>query len=238
MRKPLAEQSLENIRSIAPTCGKTVIDVGIMRSTKFLMTVFKESYHYLFEPAHGTHKDIIENYTRAGIEFGLHGVALSDAPGSLYLHEQSINKDFSVTHSKLSPNPQSNAKSVTVKEIEVATLDGFFSDKTLTPLEYLVKIDVDGHEEQIIRGGEKVIRNAAVVVIEAPKWTLMRRGALVESLGFQLFDVVDPTYYCDQLWQVDLVLINNDLIDKEVKFRPREFTGGKIDLSRYDQFRG
>jgi hypothetical protein len=67
-------------------------------------------------------------------------------------------------------------------------LDRVFAPDALPDLSYLVKLDVDGVEEQIIAGGQRVLRNALV----------------------------------------DLVMINNRLRAAELKFRPWEYSEGKV----------
>ncbi len=209
-----------------------------MRCTKFLMDYFPKGFHYLFEPVLSVHDIIKRNYSDKGIEFDLQGIALSDEPGKLYLHQRSINKSLSVTHSNLSTESKSEDPNVVIDEIEVSTLDRFFANIPLEKHKYVVKIDVDGLEEKIVRGGQNVIKDASFVIIEAPMRHVFRRGGLVESLGFELFDIVDPAYYRNQLWQVDLVMINKEIRQQEKKFRPRDFTGGRINLEEWHRYRG
>jgi hypothetical protein len=43
-----------------------------------------------------------------------------------------------------------------------------------------------------------------------------------------MFDICDNAYYFGQLALVDIVMINNRLRKNEIKFRPWEFTEGKV----------
>lgn len=56
----------------------------------------------------------------------------------------------------------------------------------LGDLSYLIKLDVDGVEEQIIEGGRNVIAGASFVIIEASigRQDLCSRAALLENPDF------------------------------------------------------
>lgn len=109
-------------------------------------------------------------------------------------------------------------------------LDSVMRRDELGDLSYLVKLDVDGLEEKIIDGGRDVIGGASFVVIEASigRQDLCSRAALLEKCGFRMFDICDNAYYFGQLALVDLVMINNRLRQNELKFRPWEYTEGKV----------
>ncbi|MEL6172636.1 MAG: hypothetical protein AAFR02_11595, partial [Pseudomonadota bacterium] len=82
----------------------------------------------------------------------------------------------------------------------------------------------------IIAGGQDVIGGASFVVIEASigRQDLCSRAAVLEKLGFRMFDICDNAYYFGQLALVDLVMINNRLRADEIKFRPWQYTEGKV----------
>lgn len=90
---------------------------------------------------------------------------------------------------------------------------------------FVVKIDVDGAELEILKGMQTCVGDVYWVVIEA---VLSRLPKIVEALtqkGFQLWDIVDFAYMRAQLSQVDLVFVNRKLLNnaeyKEVS--PRNF---------------
>lgn len=231
MRYPVMTQSLKVVREIAPQATQQIIDIGVQRRTDFLMKVFPDRHHHLFEPSPNYHADLEANYRAAGIDYTLHKMALSDADGVLYLHETSVDGSGRVTHSQIRPErDEAMPFLVDIKEIPTRRLDTVFKDAPPPELGHIVKMDVDGVEEQIIVGGQAVLRDASFIVIETSigRQDLCSRAALIEKLGFRMFDLCDNAYYYGQLALVDLVMINNRLRQKELKFRPWEYTEGKV----------
>ena len=231
MRYPTLQQTLRVIRKIAPLSVMKIIDIGAQRKTEFLMDVYPDLIHHLFEPVSIYHEDLKENYNILGIPFVLHQVALGDTDGLLYLHNQSVDGSGLITHSRLLPERQDDFKFlVNIEEVMSRRLDSVLSRDELGDLSYLVKLDVDGLEEKIIDGGLDVIGGASFVVIEASigRQDLCSRVALLEKCGFRMFDICDNAYYFGQLALVDLVMINNRLRQNEIKFRPWEYTDGKV----------
>lgn len=231
MRYPVLQHSLGIIRHIAPDAVRQVIDIGVQRRTDFLMDVFPDRHHHLFEPVRAYHADLEKNYRDRGIAYTLHQEALSDTSGVLYLHNTSGDGSGRVTHSFIKPQREPETKFlIDIEEVQTRRLDEVFTRQNLGDLGYLVKLDVDGVEEKIIDGGADVIGGASFVVIECSigRRDLCSRSALLEKLGFRIFDICDNAYYYGQLALVDLVLINNRLRAQEIQFRPWEYSQGKV----------
>ena len=230
-RYPVLQQSLNLIREISPGSVEHVIDVGAQRKTEFLMDVFPDKHHHLFEPVTTYHKELEENYNNRNISFTLHKIALSNVNGNLYLHNTSNDGSGRITHSQIRDEPDDAMKFlVNIEKIETKTLDYCFPADSLSDHTYLIKMDVDGVEEKIIEGAQSVMSKASFVIIEASlgRRDLCSRAALIEKLGFRIFDICDNAYYFGQLALVDMILINNDLRNSEIKFRPWEYSEGKV----------
>lgn len=231
MRHPTLQQSFRVIRKIAPLSVTKIIDIGAQRKTEFLMDVYPDVIHHLFEPVSTYYDELKHNYNSRGIPFVLHNVALGDTDGMLYLHNQSVDGSGRITHSRLLTERQDNFSFlVNIEEVTSRRLDSIMNREELGDLSYLVKLDVDGLEEKIIEGGLDVIGGASFVVIEASigRQDLCSRAALLEKCGFRMFDICDNAYFFGQLALVDLVMINKRLRQNEIKFRPWEYTGGKV----------
>ena len=95
--------------------------------------------------------------------------------------------------------------------------------------------DGDRIFEKVIEGGQEVIGGASFVIIEASigRQDLCSRAALLEKCGFRMFDICDNAYYFGQLALVDLVMINNRLRNQEIKFKPWQYTEGKVVWSKW-----
>ena len=147
MRYPTLQQSLRVVRKIAPLSVTKVVDIGAQRKTEFLMDVYPDVLHHLFEPVTVYHDDLKQNYNSRGIPFVLHQVALGETDGLLYLHNQSADGSGRITHSRLFAERQDDLKFVvSIEEVMGRRLDSMMSREELGDLSYLVKLDVDGLE--------------------------------------------------------------------------------------------
>jgi FkbM family methyltransferase len=205
---------------------ETVVDVGVLSSTECLIANFPGAFHHLFEPLESC-ADAIERHYRS-IRHVLNTVALSSDSGIAYQIGICRNGSGETTHSYISAVPcriggQFNGGPVTeCKTVIKTTLDAHFAQgRDLIP-PYLVKIDVDGHELPIIKGGRRVLSAADIVIVEATVSTLFDRGLALRALGLELIDVVNLCYYHETLSQVDLVFANVQLLRGMPDLRPWE----------------
>lgn len=103
----------------------------------------------------------------------------------------------------------------TLKETAVdriTTLDNEMSNLAYDS-PYFLKIDVDGPELEVLAGAVNTLPFCSGIVIEctagAGVTTMMNLLNFFNLHNFSLWDIVDLSYYKDQLWQVDIVLVNN-----------------------------
>lgn len=234
VRYPVLSQTLKLVKTISPGSVKQVLDIGAQVKTEFLMSSFPDIHHHLFEPSAAYHEQLESNYT--SIPHEIHKIALSNTDGILYLHETSVDGSGRVTHTQIRENREESMPFlVDIKEIPTRQLDNVFPPGVLQDLAYLVKLDVDGVEEKIIQGGQRVLKNASFIIIEASigRQDLCKRAALLEGLGFRIFDICDNAYYYGQLALVDLVMINNRLRSSEPKFQPWNWSEGKVHWAKW-----
>jgi len=184
--------------------------------------VFPHVPHYLFEPVDSYFQAIREAYK--GIRHELIQVALSDSDGQAWQVAISQENSGRVTHSQISDRPitaDEEPQLVECKAIRKSTLDTELMGIS-PPQPWLVKVDVDGHEIPILRGAVETLKKASVVVVEAPLSTIVGRTGVLEQNGFQLFDIVDLSYYYGTLSQVDLVFVRQDIVNANEELRPWE----------------
>ena len=191
----------------------SVVDVGVQEQTGELIQAFPDRTHHLFEPVELWHPKIKNNY--ASLKHTIYPVALADTNGSAWLIQIAHLGDGVATHASIEKEPRSpdNKFIVDCKEIEVRRLDYY---STQLGDNFLLKIDVDGKELDVLRGASGCIRNASVVIIEAGWSTLTERGHAIEESGFRLIDIVDRVMYGEVLWQCDLVYLRNDLVNERL----------------------
>lgn len=174
----------------------------------------------MFEPVDIYFNSIRHKYSE--IDHQIVQAALSDEDGEAYLTNISINETGEITHSFVElekATKQTQPKLVSCSSIRRAKLDTLMTQiHTRSP--YLLKIDVDGHELPIIKGAEQTLRLTSVVIVEAPLNAIIERASLLAEMGFQVFDIVDLTYYRKKLAIVDLILVRKDLISSMESLNP------------------
>lgn len=195
-----------------------VVDVGVQKGTWELMQALGDKHHHLFEPVSLWYSDIENNY--ASISSTLYPVALSNEIGSAWLLQTSLLKDGVATHARItqgSVNPDGK-EIVDCQPIKIDRLDSY---SHLFGEDYLLKVDVDGKDLEVLQGASGCISNASVVIVEAHWASLTERGKALEEYGFSLIDIIDRVMYGQVLWQCDLVYLRNDLMNE--KLRPPMF---------------
>jgi len=216
--RPTKRNCLARLSASVPFSG--IVDVGVNTSTPELIEVFPKLVHFLFEPVTLFHDAIAKNYKH--VQHILSPVALSNKSGTLYLTISSVSHDGVATHSQLSTKKVSvDGQNILASEkVEVSRYDEI---DVGAGRNYLLKVDVDGKDLEVLQGFGDQLSDAGAIIIEATFNTLADRLSYCIRHGFQLFDIVDLVYYGPSLYQCDLVLVRADLATSEVRPSIREF---------------
>jgi FkbM family methyltransferase len=223
-RMPTPSSAIRIFRKIYKKRLGPVLDVGVQVGTDFLMNELGDLHHVLFEPVQIYHEHIRKRYTAAGISFDLIPVAVGSTSGTMFQHVLSADLSGRATHSQLleKKTPEIfGAKLLEIAETQVLTLDEWLKSNQVLE-DAVLKIDVDGLEDEILAGGERLLERTVMLVIEAHMSKVGSRTVYLESKGFRLFDIVGHGYYMGQAQQVDLVFLKNDVFENDIDFRPWE----------------
>ncbi len=196
-----------------------IVDVGVREGTAELRVVFPDLHHHLIDPMNEDYLEpILALYE--GISFSMVNIAVSDEEGALWLVKSALYRDGKTTHSNLRERREKVDGSfiTSCERVPVRRLDGLLNEVNIQP-DFLLKIDVDGIEERVIKGASEIIQHASVVVCECTYSNLHSRLSLLIAEGFSLVDLVDRVYYGESLYQVDAVLVRQDLL-KSSPLRP------------------
>lgn len=212
--KPTKQNSLRRLIGKVPfSC---VVDVGVNACTSELIQCFREKKHYLFEPVKLYFDTIKKNY--ADIDYELFSTALAEKNSETYLVLTSLHKNGVVTHSKIATESVAvdGAKIVACEKIEARRFCDLEISQTIAP-NFLLKVDVDGQDLNVIKGFGEKLHAASVIIIECTYTTALERMAYIQARGFQLYDIVDLVYYGPSLYQFDLVFIRADLLIPDLR---------------------
>lgn len=191
-----------------------VVDVGVNTGTFELIKTLGDRKHHLFEPSPEYRTEIERNYS--AVNYSLYPIALSNASRTAWLISTSLLKDGKITHTTISDTTvECDGNSIVdCQPIQIQTLDDLGSH---FPNHFLLKVDVDGEDTNVLKGGTNCLKKASVVIVEATYANLIERGTLLENAGFGLTHIVDQAYYGEGLYQVDLVYVRKDLITERLR---------------------
>lgn len=212
--KPKKTDVLRRLKQI--TQISAVVDVGVRECTSELISEYPDVKHYLFEPVSTFFSDIKTNYR--SINYELFPVALSNENSLLYLEQRSLNHNGIVTHSAISSEKSlvDGSYVILCDPIQVFRYEDMDISNVI-PNNFLLKVDVDGKDLEVVKGFGDKINNASIIIIEATYTTLLDRLAYIHSKGFQLVDIVDIVYYGYGVYQFDLVFVRSDLINSTLR---------------------
>lgn len=226
LRGPDKNQSLRILRERGIPVG-TVIDVGVCHCTPELMTVWPDRKHMLFEPVAEFADKIAHHYRNIAHE--LQSVAVGDQSGTIGLKVRSALPGMAVSHSGMTD--AGTGSDSAIRTVPKITLDEFLPGRGLEE-PYLLKIDIDGQELQVLKGATETMKKCSIVIIECQGSQLVPRISAVQAAGFTLFDLAEPCYYDKVFWQCDAIFVRKDIAAE--KFRQLK---GKVEAGMYETFR-
>jgi len=181
----------------------SVIDVGAQIGTHELYETFPHAQHLFVEPVAECLPRLLE--IKASLNHcEIEAVAASSRDGSA-----SISISESLQYSTLG-----EGAGPIQREISVKTVNTMISQHKL-PSPYLLKVDVDGKEIDVLKGATSVLNDQrSCLVIEAtlcdgdPRFP--RIMDFIARFQYRVFDIVDFLYRPNDqaLWQVDLIALH------------------------------
>lgn len=169
---PAAQDPEKNWMGLRNLPIRTILDIGACTGSyarDFLRHEFPSATIHSFEPSPVAYRDLSAVAAGSGGKIVAHNVGLGDENGSVTFNST---KDF-IYSSSILPVSESGAElfpqiaAVEQFEVEVRRLDDVA--KELIPAidgEMLIKIDVQGFEDRVIRGGRETIAKASACIAE------------------------------------------------------------------------
>ena len=143
---------------------RTVIDVGANkgRAARRFRRLFPDARVYCVEPIPRLCRRLEQWAEAQGGAVRVFELALARAPSErpLFVHRHS---DILSTLATPPPGEEAEYEPITVR---VETLDSLAAELSLEP-DVLVKLDAEGLDLEVIRGGGETLRRAAAVIVEA-----------------------------------------------------------------------
>jgi len=176
------------IRFLRPLIhGGELIDIGAHVGLFTLMIADKVHHAILFEPTGLAARRAAENLALNRLNFEIQALALSDKRGEVYFQERGEvdTQNMVVTGPGRSPFP--------IRQVPCDTLDHFLEGRRISPFKIaLIKIDVEGHENSVLRGMQQTLirRKPKVVMFEyISGYDFQETQAILERTGYKIFSL-------------------------------------------------
>lgn len=177
-------------------CG-VIFDVGanVGQSAREFASRFTYSEMHCFEPFPATFEELRKN-TADVPRIHLHPYALSSTNGHLRVPVGACSTNNSITSAANAENPGTNTV-----EIETRTLTDVFLSMNLSSVSFM-KIDTEGHDLEVLQGGEKILLDQKIDVIQVEAGmnptnkhhvTFEALKAYLESKNYFLFGIYEQT---------------------------------------------
>ena len=179
--------------------NKEAVDVGVYRGV-YTYKLSKEFKHvHAFEPNQLIYPFLEKNLTKIVKNMTLKNLALSDSNGDVNLRIPSRSKSiFKTNYEEIyklgcatihEGNKIDNKNNFKVKKIK---LDDLLEDKNIS----FVKIDVEGHEREVITGSKKIIKkNKPVLLVEIEErhnnFPILDTIEFIKNFGYNSYFVAD-----------------------------------------------
>jgi FkbM family methyltransferase len=181
----------------------TVIDVGAALGTFDLYETFPDSRHLLIEP-------IVENEPYLAkicrkLKSAEYIIAAATKESGVF----TLNISPDMVHSSISEGVNADGQNPYLRNIPAITLDGICRERNL-PGPYLIKVDVDGQELDVLTGATQILQTTEYVIVEVTLFGQIYDVIhFMKSQGFVPYDIVDLGYrpIDAALWQVDMAFV-------------------------------
>ncbi|MBW4656254.1 MAG: FkbM family methyltransferase [Kaiparowitsia implicata GSE-PSE-MK54-09C] len=196
----------------------TVIDVGAALGTFELYHAFPKARHVLIEPVAENEPYLAKLCAKLPrAEYLI--AAVASQSGTAMLEVQPMLVHSSVTTVQSSPQPgledvtQDEAtRSPTLRQIPAITLDQLCIERGLEP-PYVLKLDVDGNEPDVLAGATEMLTQTEYAMIEVSLFNQIHPVIdQMRSHGFVIFDILDLMWRSGDraLWQADMAFVKED----------------------------
>jgi len=189
---------------------KSIIDVGIAYGTPGLYGVFENAQYLLVEPLE-EYTDVMEDICS---KFNAKYVI---AAAGAEITETVINVHPDMSGSSILKESEGEHIDGEPRTVKVTTLD-FEAKKAGLTGPYLIKLDVQGFELEVLKGASEIIKNTDVVIMETSLFQFYKNSpefheviAFMADMDFSVYDIFGASYrpLDDALGQVDILFVRN-----------------------------
>lgn len=189
---------------------RTVIDVGAASQTAELYEEYPKADILLIEPLVEFEPSLRKICEKYSAQYVL--AAAGERPGAATLNVHPDRFGSSLLKEEEGPAVDGEPR-----QVPVITIDDACGERSLKG-PYLIKVDVQGAELQVLAGARQTLFNTEVIILEVSLFGLMIGGpqfygviSQMKSYGFVVYDIYGLTYrpFDGALAQVDMVFVRD-----------------------------
>jgi FkbM family methyltransferase len=209
--KRLRKQNvLSNAKAIGFSPG-AIVDVGFAYGTEGLYEVFEDARYVLIDPMQEV-EEVMQRFCEGRPGSVYFVAAASDHEGEMeFIAREGVTG--SSFHTKLKADGVK-------RKVPLVTLDRILAENDL-PDPLLIKLDTEGHEMHVLRGAEKALERAGMVIIEISTWmeenslgrpSMMEIFNFMDQRGFVFYEFAEPAFrpVDGALYMFDAVFVPKD----------------------------
>ncbi len=189
----------------------TVIDVGVGYGTPELYAPFPEARHLLVEPLHEYDPQIAPVVARIGGEVVYAAAGAEAGEATIHVHR-------APTLSSVYDSGRGDRSATTARTVPVVRVDELVRERGL-PRPYVLKVDVEGAELEVVAGAEGILEHTELVLLETSLFRHLGENpelpdvvAAMRERGFAPYDIYGGHLRPSDgaLAQVDVAFVRED----------------------------
>lgn len=164
---------------------QTIIDIGANEGqfVSMIRTFCPEAHIYSFEPLPEIYEKLCIQHSSDSNITAIN-LGLSDYSGKTRMFQSSFSPSSSLLPmAELHRSEWPQSAEQTIVDVQIVRLDDWIENNSI-PLkpDCLIKLDVQGHELSVLKGGEKTIRKAKLVIVEVSFYELYEQQPLFDTI--------------------------------------------------------
>lgn len=186
---------------------KSIVDIGVANGTPELYAAFPRGYRYLLVDADPAHRKKVAALAQE-LNADVAEVFCAASSGQIAL-KATTNHELSSAY-----NLKHGAQVEQTFMVPTEPLDKLVTN---LPPPYLIKIDVEGAELEVLKGSIQTLEHTCAVVVETSVAKKYEGGAefsdivcFMKAHGFAVFDILSGCNRNGRLYQVDLVFVKSN----------------------------
>jgi FkbM family methyltransferase len=197
----------------------TIVDVGgaFGEVTEFCAQEFPNAKILTFEPL-SEYRPALEKIARRNKNIKTFQFAVGSQVGEI-----TFNVHDDLVGSSLFQEVEGAVVDGKPRTVPMITLDKVIKDESVAS-PYLIKVDVQGAELEVIKGASDVLKDTEVLILEVSLFAVFKSGPqfydivlAMKERGFICYDIIGNAYrpLDNSLWQVDLVFVKENGIFRQ-----------------------